>query len=142
VADKKNEVVCAACFLPYYYGFARKESNLSFVYQKLCTKGGIASCEDIGQVGYQWGFPNVWAPHQYFAYKALRGYGLETEAEELRGNYTRLLSTVYEKTGALWERYDENGAAPELEYPTQKMLGWTAGVYNYFYAQEKNKKSE
>ena len=49
------------------------------------------------------------------------------------------LSSVFEKTGVLWERYDENGAAKDLEYPTQMMLGWTAGVYRYFASStEKN----
>ena len=131
VKERKNTIVCAACFLPYYYGFARKESSLATVYRALKTKGGVSACQDTGARGYQWGYPYIWAPYQYFAYKALRGYGLEAEAEELRGNYIRLLEETYAKTGALWERYDENGNAPDLEYPTQPMLGWTAGVYTY-----------
>ena len=32
----------------------------------------------------------------------------------------------------------ENGAAADLEYPTQQMLGWTAGIYRYFVEQGKN----
>ena len=88
---------------------------------------------------YQWGYPNIWAPYQYFDYNALNRYGLKKEAEELRKNYMNLLETVFDKTGALWERYDENGNAKDLEYPTQEMLGWTAGVYNFLYA-DRNKK--
>ena len=132
VADKKNEIVCAACFLPYFYGFARKDSRLKLVYDKLKIKGGVAACEDIGVYEYQWGYPNIWAPYQYFAYKALMQYGLKEEGAELKNAYMHLLSSVFEKTGVLWERYDENGNAPDLEYPTQMMLGWTAGVYRYF----------
>jgi hypothetical protein len=49
-----------------------------------------------------------------------------------------LLSSAFDKTGALWERYDENGPAADLEYPTQKMLGWTAGTYRYFSLQNEN----
>ena len=48
-----------------------------------------------------------------------------------------LLLTIFEKTGTLWERYDENGQAADLEYPTQTMLGWTAGTYRYFSMQNK-----
>lgn len=135
VADKKNEIVCAACFLPYFYGFARKDGNVLHIYNALKTKGGVSACEDTGSREYQWGYPYIWAPYQYFAYKALRRYGCEKEAKELRENYMRLLSSVFERTGTLWERYDENGEAADLEYPTQKMLGWTAGVYQYFSLQ-------
>ena len=136
VTDKQNEIICAACFLPYYYGFARKDGNVLLVYNTLKTQGGVASCQETGARGYQWGYPYIWAPHQYFAYKALVAYGAKKEGEELRQNYMRLLSSVYEKTGFLWERYDENGQAADLEYPTQPMLGWTAGVYTYLSAQE------
>ena len=135
VTGKKNQIVCAACFLPHYYGFARKDSNVAFIYNILKTKGGVASCQDTGEHGYQWGYPYIWAPHQYFAYVALKNYGAEQQAEELRVNYMHLLSSVYDKTQFLWERYDENGQAEDLEYPTQPMLGWTAGVYTYLAAQ-------
>lgn len=137
VADKKNEIVCAACFLPYYYGYARKDGNVLHVYNVLKTKGGVAACQETEAKGFQWGYPYIWAPYQYFAYKALKNYGANEQAAELRANYMRLLSTVYDETQFLWERYDENGRAAELEYPTQPMLGWTAGVYNYLYAEEK-----
>lgn len=137
VKDKKNEMICAACFLPYFYGFARKYGNIAHVYQTLNCKGGVVACQDIGCYEYQWGYPFVWAPYQFFAYKALRNYGLCAEAKELRENYMQLLGSVFERTGALWERYDENGEAKDLEYPTQKMLGWTAGVYQYFVSESK-----
>lgn len=138
VASKKNEMICCACFLPYFYGFARKESNLACVYDVLKTKGGVAACQDTGNYAFQWGYPYIWAPYQCFAYGALKNYGFKAQAEELRESYTRLLSSVFESTGVLWERYDENGAAKDLEYPTQKMLGWTAGVYRYLSEQKKD----
>ncbi|HBF86832.1 MAG TPA: hypothetical protein DDW54_04040 [Clostridiales bacterium] len=131
VTDKKNEIVCAACFLPYYYGFAKDNGRILRIYDALKTKSGIVSCQDTGNRNYQWGYPNIWAPHQYFAYVALKNYGFMCEAEELRTGYTKLLTTVFEQTGTLWERYDENGAAKAIEYPTQELLGWTAGVYRF-----------
>ena len=42
--------------------------------------------------------------------------------------YIKLLEKEYHKTGRLWERYDENGPAADLEYPTQKMLDILAEV--------------
>lgn len=130
VSGKKNSIICAACALPFFYGFARF-GNLAKVYETLKTKGGVAACEPTEEQGFQWGYPNIWAPYQYFVYGALARYGLVEQAAELCENYTTLLEKTYEKTGTLWERYDENGFAPTLEYPTQVMLGWTAGVYNY-----------
>lgn len=41
VQNKQNNVVCAANFLPYFYGFARKGSRISAIYEKLKTKGGV-----------------------------------------------------------------------------------------------------
>lgn len=137
VKKQRNKITCAACFLPYFYNFARKDSSLETVYNTLKCKGGIVACQDTGDTAYQWGYPYVWAPHQFFAFVALKNYCLLDKAEELRVNYTNLLSTEFDKTGTLWERYDENGRAADLEYPTQQMLGWTAGTYRYFSIQKK-----
>ncbi len=124
--------ICAACFLPYFYGYAKDGSGLKILWERLKTKSGVVACEDTGDYTYQWGYPNIWSPHQYFAYIALKNYGYNEQAEQLRNGYMKLLSDAFDKTGALWERYDENGNASDLEYPTQQMLGWTAGVYRFF----------
>ena len=60
----------------------------------------------------------------------------------LAQGYVTLLANSFEKTGCLWERYDEKGVAPALEYATQEMLGWTAGVYNHFYQEIMGRKQE
>lgn len=137
VHEKKSEIACTACFLPYFYGFARADRDLVGLYDALKNKGGVVACEDVGVTGYQWGYPYIWPPCQYFAYNALKNYGKDAEAKELCENHLRLLEETFERTGALWERYDESGNAADLEYETQEMLGWTAGVYNFFTAQMK-----
>ena len=137
VSKKKNDIICSACFLPYFYGFAKDGgSGAKRVYEELKCKGGIVVCQDTGDTEFQWGYPYIWAPCQFFAFNALNKYGFYNEAEELRLNYINLLSSVFERTGALWERYEEDGEAKDLEYPNQKMLGWTAGVYRYFSMQK------
>ena len=133
VAKKRSGVVCAACFTPWFYGFGKDRAPLKKVYETLKNSGGVYACEDTGEHTYQWGYPNIWAPHQFFAYEGLKRSGLLIEARELAENYTRLLEGAFEKTGGLWERYTPDGVAPSLEYTTQEMLGWTAGVYNHFY---------
>ena len=131
--------LCAACFLPYFYQMAENGDGLLLLYNTLKSKGGVYACEDVGDNAYQWGYPNIWAPHQYFAFVALKNYGYDKEANELRDNYMALLEKEFNRTGKIWERYDEDGVAKSLEYETQPMLGWTAGVYNFFYA-DRNKK--
>ena len=115
------------------HGLAKDCSGLPYLYDALKCKGGVVACEDTGVYSYQWGYPFIWAPHQFFAHEALYKNGFKVQAKELRENYMQLLSDTFDKTGRLWERYDENGAAADLEYPTQPMLGWTAGVYTHFY---------
>ena len=133
VKGERSKRLCAACFTPFFHGLAKETSALTYLYDCLKCKGGVVACEDVGVYSYQWGYPFVWAPHQFFAHEALYKNGFKTQAKELRENYMRLLSNTFDKTGRLWERYDENGAAADLEYPTQPMLGWTAGVYTHFY---------
>ena len=133
VAKKRSKTVCAACFLPWFYGFGKGEKGLAEVYESLQSKGGVYACQDVGDTSYQWGYPNIWAPHQYFAYEALKRSGANEQATTLAKGYTRLLAGEFEKTACLWERYTPEGVAPSLEYTTQEMLGWTAGVYNHFY---------
>lgn len=137
VSGKKNDIICTACFLPYFYGFAKDKLGVKRVYEVLKCKGGVVCCQDTDDTEFQWGYPYIWAPCQFFAYTALTKYGFNNEAEELRVNYVNLLSSVYERTGALWERYEEDGEAKDLEYPNQQMLGWTAGVYRYFNLKNK-----
>lgn len=136
VIEKLNNKICAACFLPFFYGIPENGRELSTIYAKLKTNGGVVACEDTGEYVYQWGYPNIWAPHQYFSYVALKKYGFNEFAEDLAQNYMALLEKEFKKTGKIWERYDKDGVAKALEYETQPMLGWTAGVYNYFYFQK------
>ena len=136
LTKKRSSRICAACFLPFYYGFAKDKSSLYKLYEKLTTESGVVACEDTGEYIYQWGYPNIWAPHQYFAYVALKENGLDELAAELSDNYMKLLEKEFLRTGKIWERYDTGGVAKSLEYDTQPMLGWTAGVYNYFWKNE------
>ena len=135
VKKKRSTLICAACFTPWFYGFGQGRDGLKSIFERLSCPSGIYACEDVGDLSYQWGYPNIWAPQQYFAYEALRRNGFEQESKDLAKGYLTLLAKTFEKSGCLWERYHENGAAPSLEYATQEMLGWTAGVYNHFYNQ-------
>lgn len=142
---EKREIssrICSACFLPYYYNIADDGKGLLLLYKTLKSKSGVFACEDVNDYSYQWGYPNIWAPHQYFAYIALKNYGFNKEAQEICDGFMCLIEKEFKRTGKIWERYDENGVAKSLEYETQPMLGWTAGVYNYFYYSKKQNKND
>lgn len=129
--DQRSDVYACACFLPYTVGIASR--GIKKLVVKLSTPCGFSSCENLGEDGCQWGYPYVWAPHQYFAYNALTASGENATAKEYALRFMNVVEKTFEKTGCLWERYEADGVAKSVEYRTQKMLGWTAGVYNYLY---------
>ena len=49
------------------------------------------------------------------------------------------MSDEFIKSGRLWEKYDgvKGGAATVNEYDVPEMLGWTAGVFEYFFNETK-----
>ena len=87
--------------MPYYYQIPEKGDGLKLLYNTLKNKGGIYACEDVGDNAYQWGYPNIWAPHQYFVFVALKNYDFDKEANELRDNYMALLEKEFNRTGKI-----------------------------------------
>ena len=127
----RSKVYARACFTAYMVGIATQ--GIEILVEKLACDGGFVSCENLGIDGCQWGYPYIWAPHQYFAFKALYFVGKTQIADEYANRFLKLVRKTFEKTGSLWERYESGGVAKSEEYTTQKMLGRTAGVYNCFY---------
>ena len=128
---KRSEVYASACFLPYAFGLTR--NGVEKLTERLGTKSGFVACEDVGELGYQWGYPYIWAPHQYWGFQALSFCGKTELAEEYAFGYLRLIARVFEQTGRLWEKYSIDGIASGIEYENQIMLGWTAGTFNVLY---------
>ncbi len=130
-------IYCVACYLPFVFGLTDNKKALQRLNDVLIQPHGVLSCQKIEgiQEVFQWGYPNMWAPHQFWAYQANKKIGLERMAEEIAIKYLRTLSLEFEKSGKLFEKYDATvgGKATVNEYGTPEMLGWTAGVFNYFY---------
>jgi len=127
----RSPVYACACFLPYIVGVAT--DGIDVLVDQLSYEIGFRSCEDVGEEGCQWGYKYAWPPHQYFAFNALLRVGKKEVAEDHARRYMRIIEKTFSKTGCLWEKYESDGVAKSEEYPTQIMMGWTAGVYNYFY---------
>ena len=89
----------------------------------------ITTTKDSGQ---QWDSPNAWAPYQWLGYLAMKNYGFEELAEEIKDNWCENVERIYNNTGKLKEKYnaiDTTSIAGGGEYPNQDGFGWTNGVY-------------
>ena len=137
VAEKQFDCLSAAAFHPYLVGLADEE-KLQGLYQchsLFVKKYGVASTDKYYGY-YQWSYPSGWAPNQYIAYNAFKNYGLDAFADEVLTKYTGLLEKVYAQTGTTFEKYnvvEGNDNTYDEGDVHHTMMGWTAGVYMYFY---------
>jgi len=122
----------AASLYPLFVGCAdeaQATAALSLL-ETLMLPGGVAAGEPHPPWNCQWDYPNVWAPLQWIAWKAMKRYGFDAQAQEIAVRFTATVEDVFEKTGNFWEKY--NGLTGEVaadEYAAPPMMGWTAGVY-------------
>ena len=132
VTGKLSPVVSAASFQPYFAGVAGEEQKSSLKKLLSVLKGefGVFTTEKLTDK-YQWAYPNLWAPCQYIAVKALENYGYIEEAKRVAGKYAKLIESNFQSHGKLFEKYNglTGGIDAVSEYGTPEMLGWTAGVY-------------
>lgn len=136
VTNEKSYVICSACYLPYVAELTSDRHALDSINNQLLLRHGVASCSNIPTDGLtcQWGYPNVWAPHNFMAYNANKKVNNKF-AVEIAKRYLNAIATEFVKSGKLYEKYDGlvGGPATLNEYGTPEMLGWTAGVYNYLF---------
>lgn len=134
---ERTGVYCAACYLPFALGLTDAREGVERLDARLVKPHGVLSCEELPNNGecYQWGYPNAWAPHQYFAYLANARTGNTAQAKKIAETWLNTLSEEFERSGKLFEKYDavKGGAATVNEYGLPEMLGWSAGVFNAFY---------
>ena len=98
--------------------------------EKFLKKGGlITTTKESGQ---QWDSPNAWAPYQWLGFLAMKNYGFDDVAENIKDNWCFNVERIYSNTGKLMEKYnaiDTTSIAGGGEYPNQDGFGWTNGVY-------------
>lgn len=139
VRDTFSSVTSAASFYPYAVGLSNDKIAARKVLERLELAFGLAACESRGEDAeyLQWDYPCMWPSNVYFAYVGLMRIGLCKEAEQVAEKYLKTVERCFEQTGTLWEKYDaEQGTVSVTnEYETPEMMGWTAGVYQFLYAQ-------
>ena len=137
--DKANgrtsEVISCASLFPFFTLLSDDRNAFIKTLSRLEREHGVAAAVYENTEGnYQWAEPNGWAPLNYVAAKAAFNLGLTDSAKRIAIKYIRATDNLFEKTGALWEKYNviTGGIEVSSEYGTPEMLGWSAGVYIAF----------
>lgn len=130
-----SSILSIASLYPYAFNVSDDKQHCLQVFNELIRDNGIAS-SNKGK--FQWDGDIMWPPTVYIAYLALKNVKAYKEANELKHKYIKTIEKVYKESNQLWEKYDPvNGdIAHNDEYVTPPMLGWTAGVYEYFYMEK------
>lgn len=122
-----------AALYPLFLGLSDEKQAKAVseaVAEKFLYPGGLVTTTK--KTGQQWDLPNAWAPYQWLGYKAMKKYGFDQLAEEIKNNWCSNVERVYSNTGKLMEKYnalDIETVAGGGEYPNQDGFGWTNGVY-------------
>lgn len=136
VTNERSIIKCSAQFFPFMAGICSDKRAFNEL-KTLLGAYGVFCTEKVTDNGvtYQWGYPNSWAPDNFLAYEAAKRCGLKEESRKIAAKYLRTVSEAFSKTGRLWEKYDgENGGVAVVnEYEVPEMLGWTGGVFEFFY---------
>lgn len=137
--NTRGNVIAVACYLPFVFGIYQDKRALASINEQLICDNGVASCQEImgEEEKFQWGYPNCWAPHQYWAYIANQKANNFEKAKEIARKYLLNLANEFDKSGKLFEKYDavKGGKAVVNEYGCPEMLGWTAGVFAVLFSE-------
>ena len=130
VTQGRADVYSCAGFFPYFVGVSQDKNSFEKLLAELEYSYGIISAK-TEQKGFQWATPNGWAPLFYVSVAAAINVGDDESAKRIAQKYIRILDEIFEKTGALYEKYDVVTGQIGIgeEYGTPEMLGWTAGIY-------------
>lgn len=126
----------AASFYPFAMGVSKDKSACLNLFKELDNKYGISTTPKRGRDKYlQWDYPHMWPSNAYMCYLALKNVGLLQEAKLIKKQYLDVVANNFSKTGKLWEKYNtlDGTVSKTIEYKTPSMLGWTAGIFEYFY---------
>ena len=133
-SHKRSNMMCSAQFVQFTSGLNKSKEAYIKLLSRLEFSSGVSATERLTAPKFQWDYPNMWAPHQFFAVDAAEKLDL-SDARRIATKFLNTVANTFDRTGNLWEKYDcLNGSiASQNEYGLPTMLGWTAGTYEYFY---------
>ncbi|WP_312765163.1 trehalase family glycosidase [Epilithonimonas sp.] len=133
IKNKQTQSEHIASLYPLFLKISSKQQAKEIaqtISEKFLYSGGLVTTTK--ETGQQWDLPNAWAPNQWIGYTAMKNYGFEDLAEQIKYNWSKNVERVYNNTGKLMEKYnavDVKSIAGGGEYPNQDGFGWTNGVY-------------
>jgi alpha,alpha-trehalase len=129
--ERQNGYHSLATFFPLWAGLASPEQaeRIRNGISMFLYPGGMVT--STMRTGYQWDFPNGWAPLQWIVIKGLRDYGFEKEGTEIATRWINLCTQMFIKYGKLFEKYNvvECNINTPGRYPLQEGFGWTNAIY-------------
>ena len=131
--ETPNPHLTLAAVFPLFFELAtaeQAESVAAIIESDFLKPGGLVTT--LEHTGQQWDAPNGWAPLQWMGFMAMKRYGFDDLADQIKNNWLSLNRSVYAETGKMMEKYnveDTSVKAGGGEYPNQDGFGWTNGVY-------------
>ncbi|CAH9069204.1 unnamed protein product [Cuscuta europaea] len=134
----QNKGPFASNFIPLWIDLFNKDHGrvekviTSFKTSGLLCPAGIATT--LNKTGQQWDYPNGWAPLQHMIVEGLLKSGThdgKSLAKDIAMRWLRTNYAVYNKTGAMYEKYDVEKCGiygGGGEYVAQTGFGWSNGV--------------
>ena len=133
-----NPHASLAGFYPLWAGIATSVQAERMVAQwlpKFLHAGGLVTTLE-SKAGRQWAYPNGWAPLHWLVDAGLERYGYANEARAVRVAWLETVANEFERTGALWEKYNvtaaRDHAVEEGVYGQVSGFGWTNAVFKDF----------
>ena len=141
ITQERSTLITGASMTPYAFGVSDDKQACLTAFSALELPYGVAVGDKQTDSGFQWAYPNMWAPITYWIYQALKKVGAEEESRRVVDKYRKTVEKLFDETGVLWEKYNAlEGKIANSEYSAPPMMGWTAGVYRYFSEQIKGNK--
>ncbi len=120
-----------ATFFPLWAGAASYQQANSVVKSipLFLHNGGMVT--SLTKSGYQWDYPNGWAPLQWIVINGLQNYAFKKESIEIARRWIYLCTEMFIRYGKLYEKYNvvDFNIDTVGRYPLQEGFGWTNGVY-------------
>ena len=134
-----NPHASLAGFYPLWAGIATPQQAERMVLEwlpKFLHAGGLVTTL-IAQAGRQWAYPNGWAPLHWIVDAGLERYGFHAEARAVRVAWLETITSEFERTGAIWEKYNVTADARDHAveagvYGQVSGFGWTNAVFKDF----------
>jgi alpha,alpha-trehalase len=122
----------ATTFWPLWAGWATQEQASAVVANLPLFETPHGLLTSTTNTGCQWDAPYMWAPLVVMAVLGLDRYGFHEEAKRIAGKFLQTLSTDFERTGMLFEKYhaltgsSDIGEEIVFGYATNEPgFGWT-----------------